>query len=227
MRLLGRCNFAWLVAGLGVAGGCAVAPRAVPVDPNVNFAAHSEHRGLVIDRMPDAQPAVLVTAGWVPFSGGPTFLLRRDDATVAAVWVEDAHATVRRGSESTAAAIGHVDASWQEGAILLTITPEGGGGFRTGTFQRVGGGSMSAALGQRADTTLDVRGVYRAELLDASGAPAGWLRVRVSPYQEAGRIYDGVLPAAVNGPLAAAAVARLDSEVEWVENHAADPYIGN
>ncbi len=227
MRLFGRCNFVWLVVVLGTAGGCAVAPRAIPVDPNVNFAAHSEHRGLVIDRMQDTEQAVLVAAGAWPFSGGPRFLLQRGDTTLAAVWLEDAQATVRRGGDTAAATIGHVDTSWQGGAISLTLRPEGGSGFRTGTFQRIGGGSAPAALGQRADTTLDVRGVYRAELLDASGAPAGWLRVRISPHQEARRIYDGVLPAAVNGPLAVAVVARLDSEVEWVENHATDPYLGN
>lgn len=33
---------------------------------------------------------------------------------------------------------------------------------------RIGGGRIPAALGQRADTTLDAREVYRAELLGAS-----------------------------------------------------------
>ena len=38
-----------------------------------------------------------------------------------------------------------------------------------------------------ARTILDVRGVYRANLIDADGATAGWLRVRISPHHEAER----------------------------------------
>lgn len=42
MRLSRRCHFAWLIIELAAVGGCALAPRTVPVDPNVNLAAHSE-----------------------------------------------------------------------------------------------------------------------------------------------------------------------------------------
>ena len=53
-----------LVAIFTVVGaGCAVGSVRVPLDPAANFAAHAEHRGIVVDRMADGQQAVLVTNG--------------------------------------------------------------------------------------------------------------------------------------------------------------------
>ena len=73
---------------------------------------------------------------------------------------------------------------------------------------------------------LDVRGTYRAELRDAQGTPSGWLRVRVSPSRAARNIYDGAVPAVLNGPLATAAAAVLDGEVNYIEDHAVNVYFG-
>ena len=74
---------------------------------------------------------------------------------------------------------------------------------------------------------IDVRGTYQAALRDAKGAPVGWLRVRVGPYLPAPRIFEGVVPAAVDPALSAAAAVALDAEIDWIEAHALDVYRGD
>ena len=69
--------------------------------------------------------------------------------------------------------------------------------------------------------------MYRAELRDTGGAPVGWLRVTVSPFDVAPRVYDGSVPASVSPQMLTAALARLDAEVDWIEAHAADVNLGN
>jgi hypothetical protein len=206
--------------------GCGLAPHVVPVDPGVNFAAHRESRGLVIDRMAGVHPAVLVPAGWWWFGSGPRFLLRADATTLATLWQHSGDFIVRRGTDQTTATLGWVRAGWDHGAITLALTPTGVAGVNTSMFRRLDGRPAPAALGQHADTIFDVRGVYRADIVDHSGESVGWLRVRIAP-DEATMIYDGVLPADIDGPLAAAAAARLDVEVGWLEDHAENPYVGN
>ena len=41
------------------------------------------------------------------------------------------------------------------------------------------------------------------------------------------RIYDGVLPPSVQESLAIAAVALIDSDVDYIEGRAVNPYLGN
>jgi hypothetical protein len=94
-------------------------------------------------------------------------------------------------------------------------------------FDRIDGRVVTAALSSQAQTVLDVRGTYRAQLQDSTGAAVGWLRVQISPYQAATRIYDGVVPPSLNGPLATAAVALVDYDVDYIEGHALDVYQGN
>jgi len=213
---------------LGILVGCTPRLQAIPVDPAVDFAAHIEHRGMVIDEMPGASPAVLVPAGWRYLAGGPRFLLQAHDHTLAALWFpRPGQMIVRENGDPRSALIGEIDAAWDHGAIHLTITPTGGSAFRTGEFDRVDGRFATAALSSQVQSLLDMRGTYRASLRDANGAPAGWLRVRISPYQAAGRSYDGVLPEPLNGPLAAAAVALVDADVGVIEGRAFNPYLGN
>ncbi len=213
---------------LGGTIGCAPGLQAIPVDAGVDFAAHAAHRGLVVDEMPGASPAVLVPAGWQSWTGGPRFLLQAHDQTIAALWFpEPDQMIVRQTADRHAPLIGEVDAAWKHGAIRLTLKPANGAPFQTGAFDRIDGRMATAALGPQVYTVLDVRGVYRAELHDARGGPAGWLRVQISPHQAATHIYDGVLPASLNGPLATAAVAILDSDVTYIEDHAVNVYLGN
>jgi hypothetical protein len=208
--------------------GCAMRTHAVPVDPQVDFAAHEGHRGLVVDRAPGGDPAVLVTPGKLPFSSGPDYLLQDDGKTIAALWVKDpAHVTVRASADHSTPVIGRVQAHWIGGAINLTLDPANGPELHTGVFKRIDGPEYPKTLSSQATTVLDVRGMYEAELRDPSGAPVGWLRVRISPYMAASRIYDGDLPPSVQEPLATAAVALIDSDVDYIQGHTTDVYLGN
>ena len=217
-----------LALTLAILCGCAPPLQAVPVAPDVDYAAHVDHRGLVIDEMPGASPAILESAAWHPWSDGPQFLLRAHGRTIAALWHPEAgKMLVRKTSDPQSPLIGEVDATWRHGAIRLTFKPADGVEVQTGEFDRIDGRFSTVALSSQATTVLDVRGVYRADLHDATGAPAGWLRVQVSPYQGASRIYDGVVPASLNGPLATAAMALVDSDVNDIEDHAINVYVGN
>jgi hypothetical protein len=207
---------------------CAPALQAIPVDPNVDFAAHVEHRGLVVDEMSGVSPAVLVTAGRQSWGGGPRLLLQAHGQTIAALWFPRAgKMIVRESADPQSPLMGEIDAAWNQGAIHLTFKPVDGSVFRTGTFDRIDGRIATAALSSQARTVLDLRGVYRAEVQDSNGKPVGWLRARISPRRAAGRIYDGVLPAPLNGPLAAAAVAVVNADVDYIESHATDVYVGH
>lgn len=225
---LATCSVGALLLGLStLVAGCVAKPLDVPIDPGVDFAAHVEHRGLVVDRAQGGQAAVLAPASTLPFTSGPTYLLQADGKTMAALWVKDAgHVTVRQTGDPAAPVIGRVIAHWNRGAISLTLVPVDGPELRTGVFERTAGPSHPDVLTQGA-TILDGRGIYQAELHDPTGASAGWLRVRITPYMAASRIYDGVLPASVQEPLATAAIALVDSDVDYIENHAADVYLGN
>lgn len=224
MKLLARGGVGILL-GLITGAGCGWMSPAVPVEPDVTFAAHAASRGLVIDKMEGGQGGVLELSA-TP-SSGPQLVLYSAGSATAALWVSGADIVVRRAPPAIAPPIGQVDADWDERAIRLTFKPEGDGTFSTSVFKRIAGGNGPAALGQPAGSLLDLRGVYQADVTDAAGAPAGWIRVRFAHTWSAHRIYDGVLPAALNGPLAVAAVARLDAELTAVSRTATDPYLGN
>jgi len=221
------CLLDLLLVAVGIGGGCRT-KLDVPVDPRVDFAAHVESRGIVVDRAQGGEPAVLVPAPTLPFASGPTYLLRANDKTIAAFWVKDpAHVTVRQASDPSAPVIGRVEAHWNHGAITLTLKPVNGPELHSGEFERIAGTFHPAVLSWYATTVLDVRGVYLAELRDDAGAPAGWLRVSISPYMAAPRIYDGVLPPAIQEPLATAAAELIDADVDYIESRALNPYLGN
>ncbi len=134
---------------------------------------------------------------------------------------------VRQTADPQSPLIGEINASWDHGAIRLTLKPADGPVFETGTFDRVDGRVATAALSSQAKTEFGLRGTYRAELRDANGTPVGWLRAQIRSPLTATRIYDGVIPPAINGALAAAAVALLDADVDYIENHAVNPYVGS
>jgi len=132
------------------------------------------------------------------------------------------------GNRSENPGEGAVEAYQDHGAIRLVFRPDSASSdFRTDVFARVDGRPAAPVLGPPVATNLDVRGVYRAELRDASGAPVGWLRVSVSPFDVHPRVYDGAVPAAVGPQLVTAALERLDAELDWIEAHATDVYLGN
>ncbi len=218
---------AWVVASLFVLASYRAPLYALSPAPGADFVAHVEHRGLVIDRAPGAAPAVLVPAGSL-FSRGPDYLLEADGTTLAALWVKDlAHVTVRRTADPASPVIGRVQASWQDGAMRLTLQPADGPTLQTGRFHRVDGPGLPDLLTADFRTVLDERGMYRADLRDEHGKTTGWLSVRISPYQESRRVYDAALPSGVADPLAAAAVALVNANLRESERHAVDVYLGN
>jgi len=204
----------WVVMMALVAGCLPPWWHVPPLDPRVTFAAHRESRGLVIDRLSSSSdgPAELVAAG-SPWD--PAFRLEQRHGPAAIISSRNGRAAVRTEGASSSL-LGQVDAELDDGAIRLTLQPGPGEVVRTTVFHRLGGG-QGEALGRSARSVLEVRGEYRADLKDASGALIGWLRVRVGKYQPYPRIYDGVVPSSVNGALVVAATQMLDAEIDHIE----------
>jgi hypothetical protein len=186
----------------------------------VDFAAHPGYCGLVIDRMNDGQSAVLVRSQpRVP--EGPTHVLEEDGNTIAALWVTGhERVAVRQTSDATAPLIGEVLASTEHGAIHLTFHSSDGATFHTSAFTRIGSETLPNVLGEQMSHWLSVPGVYRADVRDARDVPLGWLRVQILPYQGLPRTYEGDVPGRLNGPLAAGAVALVNSEIDSIARHA-------
>jgi len=125
------------------------------------------------------------------------------------------------------AADGTVDAYWEHGTIRFAFTPAAAAALRTDAFARVDGRRAAPLLGEAVVTDLDVRGVYRADIRDASGTPVGWLRVSVSPFDMPPRVYDGRIPATLTHQMIRTALARLDAEIDAIEARAADVHLCN
>jgi|SRR5579862_8431878 len=197
----------------------------VPAD--ATFAAHVEHRGLVVDRGPTAEPAVLVSTGSL-FSQGPNYRLEAGGQTVAALWVKNlAHVTVRRTTAPADPVIGRVAATWEGGALRLRLEPGNGEVLQTGRFHRIDGPGSPEVLTENISTTLDERGAYVATLRDSVGRSAGWLRIGISPFESGRRVYSALLPSTVSEPLATAAVALINTNLRDLEGHALDVHPGN
>lgn len=215
-----------LAVVIGIGGGCASrlpGPVEIPADPGATFAAHEVSGGLMIDKMEGGQTGVLQPST----TSGPQFVLYSASIPAAAFWVTGPKTVVRSAPDPSAPLIGEVDATWDKRAIRLTLKPEGRPTYSTSVFKRVSGEGGPDALGQPVDSTLTLRGVYRADIVDSNGAPAGWLQVRFGHAGSSHRVYDGVLPATLNGPIAVAAAARLDAEVSSVLKGATNPYVGS
>lgn len=205
--------------------GCALLPRSQPADPRVDFAAHPGYRGLVVDRMGGGQTAVLVGADSTPSSAGPSQVLQADGKTLAALWVSDHdRITVRQTPDAVAPVVGEIRASWEQGVMRLTFQSADGASFHTSRFKRIDSENFPQALDREMlAVSQDLPGVYRAELRDAQNVPVGWLRVRILPYQGLPRDYEGDVPAALNGPLATAAVVLVDSAIDSIVERNAFP----
>jgi hypothetical protein len=219
-RILG-----WLLAVLLL--GCLTLHRPVPIDPEATFAAHQEHSELAIDRLARGRSGALRPAGWLRHPGDPAFVLVADGQRIAALWPSGERVVVRSATSPEAPLVGEVASSWDAGAIRLALRPAGGPALCSDPFAREGGGTGPPTLTRAAETVIDVRGTYRAALRDPSGAAVGWLRTRIGPYQEASRIFDGVLPTAIQPELAAAAATALNAEIDWIEDHALNVYRGS
>jgi hypothetical protein len=216
----GEVSYA-LIAALVVGSGC-LRPTQLSVAPDVTFAAHQHHTGLIIDRLPGGSGGEL-TPPRFRWSSDPSFVLQSGDRTLAALWlVAPAAVEVRHTEDESSPVTASVQPGWDDNAIRLTLRENGEPVWRTDVFQRTEG--VSAPLSRAARDVLDVRGTFRADVRDSKGEPVGWLRVQVGPYAPSSRIYDGVLPTTVSGPLAVAAAAALSSEIDWIMQHTLNVY---
>lgn len=214
-----------LVVGLLTSSSCAWLTSSPPAQPDINFAAHTESRGLKIDKMDGSEHGVLELS--TTHGGPPQFVLRTSGVMTAALYVKGPVTVVRRAPDLTAPVIGQVDASWANGALRLELKPEGKGPFSFSEFKRISGGASPTALGQPASLLIDLRGTYFANIKDSTGASAGWMRVQVDARWQPDHVYEAMLPSEIDGPLAVAAVAQVDAVLNAVEDAAQNPYIGN
>lgn len=214
------------MAILSLAGtACALAAPRVPLDPAANFTAHVDTRGLVVDRMADGERARVVPKR--AFFSSPLVVEegQKDVATLSSEGADTVVSVANRDGDDPA--IGDVKAEWSDGAIDLTFAPRDHAVYHTTPFRRVNPWRTPQLLGQPADNVVELPGRYVADVQSADGRRVGWLSVEIAEGGSVSRLYEGELPASLNGPLAVAAVERLNEEVDWVEQHAINPYLGN
>ncbi|HVO22202.1 MAG TPA: hypothetical protein VMW56_01090 [Candidatus Margulisiibacteriota bacterium] len=210
-------NAAAAVAALVLTSGCALLRRANAVDPSADFTAHRGYTGIVVTHLPVGQTATLVRARSAASSSRPTHEFEVDGKPVAALWITDhAHVVVRQTANATAPPVGDVLAAWKDSGINITFHSADGVTYHSSRFHRVGGPNFPSLLDREMYAIRDLPGVYRAELRDEHDAPVGWLSVRILPYQGLPRDYQGALPGRLEGPMAAGAVALLDSEIATI-----------
>jgi hypothetical protein len=209
-----------LAAGLTLSmPGCTRSPSTVPVDPEANFAAHTVDGRFALDRMTNGHRGVLEDPGWLRVPNEPAYVLRVDGETRAALWrFGRSRVLVRRDASTIAPRAGEAIATWDDGAIRLTLHLADASALHSDVFSREGGGGGPTVLTRSAGGVSGREGAYRAALRDGSGKQAGWLRVRLEPDEHAARIYDGRLPPAIDDAVAAAAVLVLDGELGWLSD---------
>ncbi len=203
--------------------GCGpVALPASELDPGATFAAHQVHNGFFIDRLRGGGTGIVEPARWISWPGSPQFRVRTEAATLGDLWlVAPARVEVRESAPPRTA--GNVEPAWDNGAIRLTLRPATGGLLRSGLFERIGGSGYSV-LSRNAQTLLDVRGTYRAEILDANDRRVGWWGVHIAePFEP--RLFEGVVPG-VSLAMEAGVTLALNSEIDWIEDHTLDVYRG-
>ena len=211
---------------LGLASCAAIYRPTVQIEAAATFGAHRVSKGLDVDRLERGRTATLRPASWLRLGGGPTYALTAEGQRIAAFWLDGSQVIVRQEASRGSPPIGRIDPSWDTNAIRLAIRPADGPSFQTDPFIRQQTGGGPDRLSRIAQTVLDVRGKYEAVLRDEKGAAIGNLRVRITPYQEAARVYEFVLPPAIPPALAVAAAASLDAEIDWIEDHAVNVYRG-
>jgi hypothetical protein len=216
----------WLaVLGLALAGcfyrTLGLAPP--EFDPNATFAAYRTHDGMAIARAEGGSSGTLDAAGWSGLT--PTYHLRIGDAAVAELQVPSTAEVVIR-APGGGAPEGGVDPSWDDGAIRLVIRQASAERLHTRRFRTPEATSGLRLLTRNAQTSLDLRGTYRSDLLDPRDAVVGWLQVRV--WEPSGRrVYEGVFPQGYPVAAAAAAALVLDSEIDWIKRYVYDATRGS
>jgi hypothetical protein len=116
-----------------------------------------------------------------------------------------------------------VTPSWTPEGIRLAIASSAGT-LHTGQFVRIDGRPGMPTLARTGQTNLDIRGRFRADVLDDRSTPRGWFTVYV-PGPDTPRMFIGDLtgmPLAIGPAMALAMVSELD----WIDEHSIDVYRG-
>jgi hypothetical protein len=192
---------------------CTRPPARLPAEPLVTFAAHRDGGGFVVDRMRVGMTGVLESPRRLLHDiDSPDYFFRVDGEPRAALWlIGRSRVLVRESASTIAPRRGDVLSEWDKGAIRLTLFCPDRVVFQTDPFVSRDGRPLARMVTQPGNTPAD--DVFRAPVRDRLGVEVGWLRVR-SP-----RVYDAVLPPAVDDDLAAAAAVALDTEVAWLAEH--------
>jgi hypothetical protein len=203
-----------VVAALAAVGCAAIGPagplvRPVTTDPNATFVARERHPGFALERLPGGGTGELV-----PATLGPTQIVRVGQQDVAWLTVGPQEVVVRGGAADDAPVLGRVVSSWQDQAVHLSIEPKGQPVVTSESF-RSGVGSGQILLSRDATMALDLKGAFTSPLL-AGGKPVGWLRVRINGIGATS--YEGAMPKGVSDAMAAAAMAALQREVDFIAN---------
>jgi hypothetical protein len=219
------------VAALAVCAACITCGPVVPptpdreaaaLNPQATFAAHQVHAGFVLDRVQGDATGVVERAGIIDWNGIPEFRVRTGSGNLGHLWLTAPASVTLRDPGGPRA--GAVAPAWDNGAVRFTLHPTTGAPLRFGPFERIGGGPGYSVLSRNAVTLLDVQGIYRATIFDAHDQPVGWWEVEViEPFRP--RVFAGVMPG--TSPAAEAGLMlALNSEIDWIENHALDVFRG-
>ena len=214
MRLLTIC------AAIVLAAGCVRydTQPLPPFDPAATFVAHSVNGGLAIDRIAGGPK------GSVQGRDAGLFVVTAGDTPIAVIRITSIATIVGRtqGGEDAPPTL-WVTPSWTPEGIRLAVTSPTGT-LHTTSFVRIDARSGLQTLSRMGQATLDVRGEFRAEVLDAGGTRRGWFTVRV-PGPDESRLFSSDMPgaAAAVGPAMALA---LVSELDWIDDHLIDVYRG-
>ena len=206
-------------ACLAVSDCAPVRLPAAELDRDATFAAHRVHNGFLIDRLEGGGAGVVEPSRWLNWHR--EFRVRSEDDTLG-----DLALTAPGRVEVRASGATHpddIEPAWDDGAIRLTVHRATGEPLRFGPFERIGGSGYSV-LSRNAQTLLDVRGTYRATIVDAGGHPVGWWKLHITePYQP--RLFEGAV-SGVSPAVAAGLSVALNSEIDWIETQALDVYRG-
>jgi len=217
---------ALVVCAACMTGGPVVPPtpdkEASALNPQATFAAHQVHAGFVLDRVRGDATGVVEPANLIAWNGVPKFRVRTGAGTVGDLWLTaPASVTVR---ETGVPQPGAIAPTWDNNAVRFTLRPATGAPLRSGPFERIGGGAGYSVLSRNARTLLDVQGTYRATVFDEHDQPVGWLEVDVvEPFRP--HLFAGVVPG-TSPATEAGLMLALNSEIEWIENHALDVWRG-
>lgn len=199
--------------------GCVADARPVPVDPELTFAAHEVHAGLVIDRTSHGGTGIATPVAGLHFFE-PAFVLRTDGTNDRELRITGPGRVVveQRAPERGSTELGRIEPSWDNNAIRLTFRPADGAPIQSGRFHRVDHGAGLSVLTRADQDRIDLEGAYRAWLRTPDGRDVGWLSLVVGEAQPGHVMYEGVLPPNIDDGMAAAAAEALGSEIAFIEN---------